>query len=70
MNSASRACVYGSPGCFGMKGKACQPYAMKVEGPGGVHELKCMGSRAERGSADRDELQSDYNRAQNAAKGR
>lgn len=69
MNSASRACVYGNPRCLLQKGRACQPYAMKIEGPGGVHELKCLASHAERSEADRDQVQNNYNRAQNAAKG-
>lgn len=69
MNSAARVCIYGSPRCYGQKGKACQPYAMKIEGPGGQHEMKCMATKVERGNADLADLQNDYERARVAAKG-
>ncbi|MBJ2179642.1 hypothetical protein JC795_15710 [Pseudomonas veronii] len=70
MNSAARACVYGNnPRCYLKKGVACEPYAMKIEGPGGVRELTCMASRKDRGDADKEEVQRNFNRAQYEAKG-
>ncbi|KPM67203.1 hypothetical protein HB13667_07675 [Pseudomonas putida] len=69
-NSAARACIFGeNPRCYLRKGAACEPYAMKIEGPGGVRELTCMASRTERGDADMKEVQRNFNRAQYEAKG-
>ncbi|NBB33135.1 hypothetical protein Q1W70_26095 [Pseudomonas kielensis] len=69
LNSAARACIFGNPRCYLKKGVACEPFAMKIEGPGGVRELKCMGSRTDHGDADKEDIQRAFNRAQYEAKG-
>jgi len=69
LNSAARACIFGNPRCYLQKGVPCEPFAMKIEGPGGVRELKCMGSRIDHGNADKEDIQRAFNRAQYEAKG-